>query len=1137
MAIEAGDELNKDGVQDDTRSYSDKVEQETQGREGETVSLGEVINSVDTYRNVKKSCEYFPNIKVDSILMSKLKSVFASRGLGEPRKDMMIMTKDIEAIVEIVRSFTDDLIQDISDDFNGLVLSKDGRINEIETRKQTADFNMQHPGETINIDVIPETYFSNKAEAKYNKQKEDYEISARNGNKFSMKDIDFEKIIAESFYRKDDYKEYEFQNYDDWYPVIDRVEAEKKLDEAYKEVVVSKKEKNEIKDFMEDPRNAGLLEELEYAFEANIYGITLTDQGRVGMVEIVNYYREQFARDPSVMALPESQRQAKIDELINAQREKIIEDVFTRQEYLNAEMANKAGVATADEALLLEAISLSRNKERSEYDSIKFNNFVVSHPDFFAEREFNEETQGFFTQEELDYFEEKQRYSHAYKIQKARNDALEPDILTDEDKNKTIKRLLFGLRKATDPEHFDSIARADYLSAIESISGREDIIDWEKGRINEDVFYEFYKTIDDTPVTISELADQGLVEIDSEFERFLDRSLTEINMGTWVDADIEGIEDELEKRKRFKAAADKNVKNKRGHIITLSHPNSYREAMELSFISNVIVRDKKQNEKLLKKDPSLRELLDAEGNLTPEAWGLYKGVFNHMVYKDIDKYTNPDYQITSPLEKKEAFELVACVANRDASSVYSYSVDLAKRICPESVKKDEKGHEYVDEDVLLGAYNKFVTENQLGDSMESLKEMRKYARDKLGFKYDKALGVIYDFYRDRVEIYGAEPEDKDLDVIDLAFKERERAKTRKAEQEERRSKVTRGHYKQAKAPKAKLVNAEAKEKAKTAPAGTIKGKVQDGTIVIHINKELIKNLADVSLKRLKHDEQARERAKRKLSGKAKYISGEYSVSFSGTAPKKNGDKTETRTDDTLETVVIKKPEIMAESPETQASIKDDLSGIESYTMINDLFDDSGEISISLDTAASEKEFEKAFARSHQLVDEMRRAKKENPELFKRTLDQVVSQLKEIVQNGDKNAADLIKALRLLAEEKAESETLVSDSEFDFYKESKGMQQITVILGSTKTVSSEELMKADKTLEPDVTGAGESEASSNSGGTEKISASELTEVVGESEIRVGEPAKENEAPKPKSEGEDKKAAEEKVTEENEQEMEY
>ena len=86
--------------------------------------------------------------------MSKLKSVFASRGLGEPRKDMMIMTKDIEAIVEIVRSFTDDLIQDISDDFNGLVLSKDGRINEDETRRQTADFNMQHPGETINIDVI-----------------------------------------------------------------------------------------------------------------------------------------------------------------------------------------------------------------------------------------------------------------------------------------------------------------------------------------------------------------------------------------------------------------------------------------------------------------------------------------------------------------------------------------------------------------------------------------------------------------------------------------------------------------------------------------------------------------------------------------------------------------------------------------------------------------------------------------------------------------------------------------------------------------------------------------------------------------------------------------------------------------------
>ena len=1134
MAIEAGDELNKDGIQDDTRSYSDKVEQETQGREGETVSLGEVINSVDTFRNVKKSCEYFPNIKVDSILMSKLKSVFASRGLGEPRKDMMIMTKDIEAIVEIVRSFTDDLIQDISDDFNGLVLSKDGRINEDETRRQTADFNMQHPGETINIDVIPETYFSNKAEAKYNMQKEEYETSARNGNKFSMKDVDFEKIIAESFYRKDDYKEYESQNYDDWYPVINRVEAEKKLDEAYKEVVVSKKEKNEIKDFMEDPRNAGLLEELEYAFEANIYGITLTDQGRVGMVEIVKYHRERLARDPSVRALPESQRQAKIDELINAQREQIIEDVFTRQEYLNAEMANKAGVATADEVLLLEAISLSKNQKRSEYDAIKFNNFVVSHPDFFAEREFNEETQTYFSQEELDFFEEKQRYSHAYKIQKARNDALEPDSLTDEDKNKTIKRLLYGLRKATDPEHFDSIARADYLSAIESISGRDDIIDWEKGRINEDVFYEFYKTIDDTPVTISELADQGLDEINFEFERFLNRSLTEINMGTWVDADIEGVEDELEKRKRFKAAADQNVKNKRGHIITLSHPNSYREAMELSFISNVIVRDTKQNEKLLKKDPSLRELLDAEGNLTPEAWGLYKGVFNHMVYKDIDKYTNPNYQITSPLEKKEAFELVACVANKDASSVYSYSVDLAERICPESVKKDEKGHEYVDEAILLGAYNKYVTENHLGDPMGSLKEMKKYARDRLSFKYDKALGVIYDFYRDRVEIYGAEPEDKDLDVIDLAFKERERAKTRKAEQEERKSKVTRGHYKQAKAPKAQLVNAKAKKEAKTAPAGTIKGKVQNGTIVIHINRELIRALAEYNFKRLKSDTEARNRAKRKLSGKAKYISGEYSGSFSASAPKKDGNKTETKAGDGLETVTIKMPESMSDNPETQTSVIDDLSGIENYTMINELFDDADEISTSSNPVDSEKEFEEAFARSHQLVDEMRKAKKDNPELFKRTMEQVVAQLKEIANKGGANAEQLINALKMLATEKEAAEKRVSDEEFDFYSDSKGFQELTVLLGASKTVSSEELINAGKTTNSDVISESNSGESSGSSG---VDPTKLAEAVGESEIKVGEPAKENEAPKPKSEGEDKKAAEEKVTEENEQEMEY
>ena len=150
------------------------------------------------------------------------------------------------------------------------------------------------------------------------------------------------------------------------------------------------------------------------------------------------------------------------------------------------------------------------------------------------------------------------------------------------------------------------------------------------------------------------------------------------------------------------------------------------------------------------------------------------------------------------------------------------------------------------------------------------------------------------------------------------------------------------------------------------------------------------------------------------------------------------------------------------------------------------------------------------------------------------MEQVVAQLKEIANKGGANAEQLINALKMLATEKEAAEKRVSDEEFDFYSDSKGFQELTVLLGASKTVSSEELINAGKTTNSDVISESNSGESSGSSG---VDPTKLAEAVGESEIRVGEPAKENEAPKPKSEGEDKKAAEEKVTEENEQEMEY
>ncbi len=1099
MAVDAGDELNKDGIQDENRSYQDKVSEQTVGKEGEVQSLGEIINSVESFRNLKKSCEFFPNIKVESTLMSRLKSVFVARGLGEPRKDMMIMTKDVEAIVEIVRTFTDELIQDISDDFNGLVLTKEGRINEEATREQTAAFNMQHPGEEINIDAISATYFSRTNESVANKENEIVNRKVFGVKPFSMKDIDFEEIIANAFYRKNQDIDFGKEYSDDWYPEINIAIADKEIDKALVEVIGTMEERNEIITFFEDPRNAELLEELEFCLESNKYGISLNDKGRLGMIEIVEYYREQFAQDPSVLALPEAEKQAKIDELVNGRKEGILADVFERQKHITAEMANKAGIATSEELIFFAAVNLERNANNSSYDRKRLEAFVQAYPDYFKGREYNEETDSYFTREEIEAFEEKQRCSHAYKIQKARDDALEPERLSKQDKSKTIKRLLFGLRKATDKDHFDSVARADYLNALAKLSGREDIIDWENGSINEEVFYDFYSTeIDDEPVTITELADQGLKEITYEFERFLNKGLTQIEMGTWQDVDTAGVEDDFELRKRYAEAVIQNTKSKRLYIIEMEHPANYREAKNLSFISNVVVGDRVQNEKLLKKDPSLREFLNENGSLTPEAMKLYMAFFNASVLSDTNKILESDTPPETPLEKKQALELVALGLD-NKTGIYNSSAYLMEKMFPEAVSHVD-GELVVDEKMLLEKYNELVTTEGMGDPVSDLEELKRFQRDRLGFKYDKSLGVAFDFFRERVEREDAEPGDELLGVIALSKKEEER---NKRYQEKDRKKAT-GKRKY-NPRELKGIRPSPKEDIKRVEKATFSTKDfepdnttaeeiigllrtgEDGVERVLVNKKAIERLRARSENPPPKLKGARERAKKTLESKAKYITGNH-LGRIARFSKPSLD---------LEEVSIK----ITENPKEAVSVDEPENPSDELTMVNDIFDslnDSGNENIKGISGDIQKELERQFLEAQELAEKMRKTKREDPESYGEIVKNVQEQLVSRVKENGIDPQRFIGALRqVLADKEA---GVINDNEVKKLEDSVGLQELVVLLGASKSFSPDALYRESE--EADSTGGTSAATVGNTGDAGVINITELTESVGESEINVG-----------------------------------
>lgn len=761
MAISADQELYNEGIKNENQTYQDQVEEKSSGKEGELVSLRDIMGKVAPLNNMLSACQSFPHIEANKRLFGRLKRVFSEKGLGDARQDMMILAEDEETVKELLSEVTEELISEISGEVNGLVLYSDGTINREQSREQGRIFNELHPDNQIDVSSYAKEPINEKVEKMlFGEKYIENQIE-------SLKMSDNEKLafiidqLLESVGGVDHYlrsvrdweqsgKEYAAPlTYEEAVQTKEKIKAATAIDSEIDEVV---------KKSYSDLRYQPVLEILKFLEEKNIFDPPMNCAGRAALYVLVTEAIADYETDPLIMA-----ETARKDELIMkkvlSHLPELMDQAHKEQIDFFAKRGVNSSVKNANELKKLQLVNLALNAKKALqdkekgiitpevclYHQYKYKEFMAYYGEEYGQLDIDENGIAILPEEYIEDFEKNQINFMLYKIEKDLPKSFHFEELDGDDKIKVLKRYVQGFY--LHEEMNNGGWKMDYLEAIERCLG-EDVIDKDRLVIREDVFLKKFQELGGKEFkSMQELYENALSENKHSHARFLTDRETDLRDGYFISIPANKKDSDSEILERIESAGKIREDDYLRDLENREYPSTYNDAMKLSFISNFLVGDFESNRRLAQKNPWLNDLVK-EGNLTNEAKKFYHKAYEEQLSIDIEKMFKEGVP-NNPYRIKQALQLISQGVLR-SDKEKEMCLSMLKKIDPSLVIQG-KFSTRINPSRFISYYNELEKATGNDEKFTKLDEVRERATNRFHFAYDKKFGQIRETFVNLVE--------------------------------------------------------------------------------------------------------------------------------------------------------------------------------------------------------------------------------------------------------------------------------------------------------------------------------------------------------------------------------------------------
>ena len=801
MAISADQELNTEGTKNVNQSYQEQVEEKTSGKEGELVSLRDIMGKVGPLKNMLDACQNFPHIEANKRLFERLKRVFSDKGLGEARQDMMILAEDEETVKELLGEVTEELISEISSEVNGLVLNSNGTMDPDQSREQGRIFNELHPDNQIDVGNYDIEQIDEKVEKMINGEK--YKGTLKENNEFSDSEklsFAIEELLAD-ISPEDFFSSYKaFESGEEGVKILDTEETEN----VSRELAEAAKENTEIVDaFRKAQEDKMFIHVINLVKNLESKGLLKPPLNVRGLVALYIQFDEARTdlMEGKLKSLSPEERDKMVRKELFESLPDFIDKAREEQEEFLAKRGVEASIKDSDELLQYQFLSLTINarkalnsnpknsmeKKEIAYHLAKYKEFMNYYGDRFKNVKKDKNDIAILSEEEENTFYKKEKSYMIYKIAKDLPKSYSFDKLDSKEKIKVLKRYVQGFYLFD--EAGDEGAKFAYLEAIERCLG-SDAVNMDMLEINDESFVQKYIELGGGKAKDSkEVFNIALSENKHSFSRFLTDRESDYRDGFFVNLKINKDATNREALKLLEVAGDERQDDYFEHLKSLDYPRTYNEAMKISFISNLMVGDFQSNERLLKKEPELAKLC-VKRRPTKEAKEIYDKAFNEQIKVELEKFEGSDGNKIphDDFRRKQLLELIALGANSKDELIAKKSIELLEQMDPSCVSRTKLLTKGINYKVFNKYYRTLEERTQTGNSQKEndgkndngkteIQRIRDLAQKHFQSTYDMKFGKIRQSFVNMLEEGVRDDESlddlKELDIADLIERHQE----------------------------------------------------------------------------------------------------------------------------------------------------------------------------------------------------------------------------------------------------------------------------------------------------------------------------------------------------------------------------